>query len=122
MHTASTNVMADQWARSLEWDARCTSRNSAVLAQGSRDLPNLDSPMALCIQSATREQALADLPPNIQTIGHALESPNDPAWLKLLANSKVRRFVDLGRMHHFGSIWDGQEFWRQCFEPMEISL
>jgi hypothetical protein len=76
----------------------------------------------LRIQGATPKQALADLPPNIQTIGHALESPNDPAWLKLLAGSRVRRFVDLARMHHFGSIWDGQEFWRQCFETMELKL
>ena len=78
--------------------------------------------MALCIQGASREQALLDLPPNIQTIGHALEVPNDPVWLQLLAGSRVRRFVALGQMHHFGSIWDGQEFWRQCFEPMEVRL
>jgi hypothetical protein len=122
MHTASANVMAEQWARALGWDARCTSRNAALLARGTRDLPNFDALMALRIQGATRRQALANLPPNIQTIGHALESPNDPAWLKLLAGSRVRRFVDLGRMHHFGSTWDGQEFWRQCFEPMEVRV
>ena len=78
--------------------------------------------MALRIQGATREQALADLPPNIQTIGHALKAPDDPTWLELLASSRVRRFVALGRMHHFSSIWDGHEFWRQCFEPMEVRL
>jgi len=39
-----------------------------------------------------------------------------------LAGSSVRRFVNLNQMHHFGNIWDGQEYWRQCFEPMEISL
>jgi len=122
MHSASANVMAEQWARALGWDARCTPRNAALLARGTRDLPNFDALMALRIQGATRKQALADLPPNIQTIGHALESPADPAWLKLLAGSRVRRFVDLSRMHHFGSIWDGQEFWRQCFEPMEVRL
>ena len=122
MHTASANVMAEQWARALGWDARCAPRSAALLAHGTRDLPNFDALMALRIQGATRKQALADLPPNIQTIGHALESPNDPAWLKLLAGSRVRRFVDLSRMHYFGSIWDGQEFWRQCFEPMEVRL
>ena len=122
MHIASDNVMAEQWARALGWDARCTPENTALLAHGTRNLPGFDVLMALRVQSATRKQALADLPPNIQTIGHALESPNDPAWLKLLAGSHVRRFVNLSRMHHFGSIWDGQEFWRQCFEPMEVSI
>jgi hypothetical protein len=122
MHTASANVMAEQWARALGWDARRTPRNAALLVHGARDLPGFDALMTLCIQGATRNQALADLPLNIQTIGHALESPTDPAWLKLLAGSRVRRFVDLSRMHHFGSIWDGQEFWRQCFEPMEVRL
>ncbi len=122
MHMASDNVMAEQWAHALGWDARRTPQNSALLAHGTRNLPGFDVLMALRVQSATRKQALADLPPNIQTIGHALVSPNDPAWLKLLAGSRVRRFVNLSNMHHFGSVWDGQEFWRQCFEPMEISL
>ena len=120
MHTASSNVLTEQLARSLGWDARCASGNAALLAAGTADLSSFEAPMALRIQNATPEQALANLPGNIQTIGHALEAPDDPAWLSLLAGSRVRRFVALGRMHHFGSIWDGQEFWRQCFEPMEI--
>ena len=120
MHIASANVMAEQWARTLGWDVRRTIGNAALLAHGARNLSAFEVHMALRIQGATREQALADLPPNIQTIGHALEAPDDPAWLKLLASSRVRRFVALGRMHYFDSIWDGQEFWRQCFEPMEV--
>lgn len=120
MHTASDNLMADQWSRALGWDARRAPRNAAVLASGSRDLPGFDARMALRIQAATPEQALADLPTNIQTIGHALNAPDDAAWLELLAGSGVLRFVPLGRMHHFGSTWDGQEFWRQCFAGMEI--
>jgi hypothetical protein len=122
MHTASANVMAEQWSRALGWDARRTARSGALLAHGARDLPAFEASMALSIQGASREQALLDLPPNIQTIGHALEAPDDPFWLQLLAGSRVRRFVPLGQMHHFGSIWDGQEFWRQCFEPMEVRL
>lgn len=122
MHTASANVMAEQWARALGWDAQRTPDNTALLACGTQGLPSFDGLMTLRIQGASRKQALVDLPPNIQTIGHALESPHDPAWLKLLAGSRVRRFVDLSRMHHFGSIWDGQEFWRQCFEPMEVGI
>jgi len=122
MHTASANVMAEQWARALGWDARRSARNAALLAYGTRDLSTFEASMALCIQGASREQAFVDLPTNIQTIGHSLEAPEDPAWLQLLAGSRVRRFVALGQMHHFGSIWDGQEFWRQCFEPMEVRL
>jgi hypothetical protein len=120
MHTASDNVMADQWSRAVGWNAKRAPRNAAVLASGSRELPGFDARMALRIQAATPEQALADLPPNIQTIGYALVAPGDPAWLELLAGSGVLRFVPLGQMHHFGSTWDGQEFWRQCFEEMEI--
>ena len=122
MHTASANVMAEQWSRALGWDARRTARSAALLAHGTRDLPAFEASMALSIQGASREQALQDLPANIQTIGHALEVPDDPVWLRLLAGSRVRRFVALGQMHHFASIWDGQEFWRQCFEPMEVRL
>lgn len=122
MRTASANVMAEQWARALGWDARRTPGNTALLANGTQDLSTFESPMALRIQGATRKQALADLPSNIQTIGHALVQPDDPTWLKLLAGSRVRRFVPLSRMHYFGGIWDGQEFWRQCFEPMEVRL
>ncbi len=122
MYRASANVMAVQWARALGWDAQCTAGNTAVLAYGAANLASFDALMTLRIQGASREQALMGLPSNIQTIGHALESPNDPGWLKLLADSRVRRFVDLNRMHHFGSIWDGHEFWRQCFEPMELSI
>lgn len=120
MHTASGNLMAEQWSRALGWDPKRTPGNTAVLASGARGLRGFESPMALRIQSATAEEALADLPPNIQTIGYALEKPKDPAWLKLLAGSQVLRFVPLGQMHYFGSHWDGQEFWRQCFEGMEI--
>jgi hypothetical protein len=120
MHTASGNILAEQLSRALGWSPKLAPRNAALLASGSRELPGFESSMALRIQSATPEQALADLPPNIQTIGYALETPNDPAWLALLARSRVLRFVPLGQMHHFGSTWDGQDFWRLCFEGMEI--
>ena len=76
--------------------------------------------MSLQIVGASPEEALASLPANIQTIGHALENPDDPAWLELVARSAALRFVPLARMHHFGSPWDGQEFWRQCFDCVEV--
>lgn len=120
MHIASENLQADQWARALGWDAQRAPGNAAVLACGPHGLPPFEGRMALRIQAGTRQQARDDLPSNIQTIGYALAEPQDRAWLRLLADSPVLRFVPLGQMHYFGSHWDGQEFWRQCFEGMEI--
>ena len=60
------------------------------------------------------------LPANIQTIGHAVDKPADVAWLRLLAATRVKRFVPLARMHHFGPIWDGWEFWRGMFEVANV--
>jgi hypothetical protein len=120
MHTASDNLMADQWSKALGWSPKLATRNAALLASGSRELQGFEARMALRIQSATPDQALADLPPNIQTVGYALEKPDDPAWLELLGGSRVLRFVPLGQMHHFSARWDGQDFWRQCFEGMEV--
>jgi hypothetical protein len=120
MHTASDNLMAEQWSRALGWSPKLAAGHAALLASGSRELPGFEARMALRIQSATPDQAVSDLPANIQTVGYALENPDDPAWLTVLGKSRVLRFVPLGRMHHFGARWDGQDFWRQCFDGMEI--
>ncbi|MBF0256306.1 MAG: hypothetical protein HQL47_07565 [Gammaproteobacteria bacterium] len=120
MHSASATLMALHWARALGWDAQATQNNGAMLACGDYGLPSIQAPMALSIQPASKLQALAGLPANIQTLGHALTQPEHPDWLHLLANSQVRRFVPLAQMHHFTSFWDGEEFWRHCFTPMEV--
>ncbi|MEJ8568230.1 acyl-CoA reductase [Elongatibacter sediminis] len=120
MHVASSNLLASQWALALGWDTRVTERHGAVLACGSIDLEAFDSPMALRFVAASREQAVAGLPDNIQTLGHALTDPTDSEWLRLLAGTPVLRFVPLARMHHFGAVWDGQDYWRQCFSAMEV--
>ena len=120
MHIASANVLAAQHARALGWETETVARNAAVLAHGPPGLPDFDAPMTLCIQAASREEALAALPQNIQTVGHVLNDPEDPGWLRLLAASKVLRFVPLGQVHFFNNSWDGQDFWRQCFESMEV--
>lgn len=120
-HVASSNVMTRQLAAARGWDATLTARNAAVLAVGDMTLPMLDAPMALPIITATPEEALTHLPANVQTIGHALVEPRDPRWLDRLAESSVKRFVPVGRMHHFGSIWDGLTFWRQSFEEVEVA-
>jgi len=61
------------------------------------------------------------LPANIQTIGHVVKYPNDPKWLQMLERTHVLRWVPLGRMHHFGPVWDGQDFWRQLFTWVEVA-
>jgi hypothetical protein len=122
MHMASGNMMACQWAAALGWDARITVRNGAVIACGDFELNLCDAPMLLAVVPASVERALASLPANIQTIGYALQDPNMDLWLRRLAGTTVKRFVPLDRMHHFGPVWDGWDFWQQLFEPMEIQL
>jgi hypothetical protein len=121
MNVASANALAAQQARALGWKTTVAPRNAAVIVQGSLDLPPVESPMTLSLHTASRKEALAALPDNIQTIGHAVNDAKDPAWLELLADSPVLRFVPLGKVHYFSSSWDGQDFWRQCFQAMEIS-
>jgi hypothetical protein len=117
---ASQNVMARQWAAALGWDAVVTSRNAAVLAAGSPGQELVGGPMTLHLLAATVEEAVRNLPANIQTIGHALVNAGDPAWLEVLARTAVKRFVPLAQMHHFGPVWDGIGFWRQLFEEIEV--
>ncbi len=121
MHVASANVMARQWAAALGWDAASAPRNAAVLAAGTIDLPPIDALTLLPIVPATIEQAVARLPSNIQTIGHALSRGGDPRWLHVLASTPVKRFVPLAQMHHFGPLWDGRNFWRDMFEEVEVA-
>ncbi len=120
IHLASQNVMTRQWAAALGWDATSTLHNAAVIAVGSTDLPRPTGLMFLPIVAASRDDAVQQLPANIQTIGHAVGNPSDAAWLKMFAPTPVKRFVPLGRMHHFGATWDGWEFWRGMFETMTV--
>ena len=119
-HIASSSTMARQWAAAVGWDAALAPGGAAVLAAGTSDLAPFEGPMALPIVGATLEEAVATLPVNIQTIGHALDDPGSERWLDLLAQTAVKRFVPLARMHHFGPLWDGADFWRQSFELVEV--
>jgi len=120
MHVASSNILAFQLANALGWQAALVPRHGAVLAVGKLDSPAFSALMSLPIIPATLEQAISRLPVNIQTIGYALKSPADARWLEILARSRVKRFVPLSRMHHFGPVWDGWAFWNQAFEEIEI--
>jgi hypothetical protein len=121
-HLASANVMTRQWAAAIGWDAVTTGRNAAVLASGAEDLQPLESPMALGIVSTSLKRAVDALPPNVQTVGHAVAHPEDPGWLGAIAGTAVKRFVPIARMHDFGPVWDGHGFWRQAFEEIEVGL
>ena len=123
-HVASSNVMARQWAAALGWDAVLAPANAAVLAVGTSDLERFDAPMALPIVAAPLERAAAELPDNIQTIGHAFAEAGESSWgrcLELLSRPGAKRFVPLARMHHFGPVWDGVDYWRRTFEHVEIA-
>jgi hypothetical protein len=117
---ASSNIMARQWAAALGWDARLTAQHGAVLAVGGPGVPEFAVTMGLMIMPATVAEALASLPPNIQTLGYSLTAPTDQHCLRILAQTRAKRLVPIAAMHHFGPVWDGQAFWRQAFEEIEV--
>ena len=121
MHVASENTLARQHAAAVGWDAVSAPQNGATLAVGDLSLPPTLGRMTLPILPANLQQAVEYLPANIQTIGHALHDSRDTAWLRILGRTGAKRFVPLARMHHFGSIWDGWDFWRGLFEIVEVA-
>ncbi len=122
MHLASANYLTWQLALARGWDAILAPANHAVIATGGVGSPAVDGPMFLPVVASTVEQAVALLPSNIQTLGHALLNPNDTSWLTLLAGAGIKRLVPIAHMHHFGDVWDGRNFWRDCFEEVEVRL
>ncbi len=121
MHQASANIMTRQHAAILGWSAELTERHGAVLAVGDASLPEIEGPSVLPFVALPLEQAIAQLPSKIQTIGHAVANPRNPRWLRMLASTSVKRFVPLARMHHFGPVWDGLRFWQMFFEEVEVA-
>jgi hypothetical protein len=122
VHVASANTMALQWAAATGWNAKLAGERHAVIGVGDLSLEAIDTPMFLPICPATLEEAVTQLPANVQTIGHAFRDPADPRWLQVAAATRIKRLVPIARMHHFGPLWDGQRFWSQCFEEVEVRL
>jgi hypothetical protein len=120
MNVASQNVLRRQLAAAAGWDAKSCARNAAVLAVGSLALPAPGGLMTLPIVGAHAEGAAATLPTNIQTVGHCLRESDSPRWMALLAATRIRRWVPVAKMHHFGPVWDGQNFWAQLFEEAAV--
>jgi hypothetical protein len=77
--------------------------------------------MALAFVPASVEEAIHTLPARIQTIGYGFSAPRlETTWFNVLARTGIQRMVPLAKMHHFGPVWDGQAFWRQSFDEVEI--
>jgi Acyl-CoA reductase (LuxC) len=117
MHTASQNVASAQIANAKEWQAMLTPRNAAVLAVGTASLAAPGGVLTLAIVPASADEAIATLPPNIQTIG--IEHPGD-ALAARLAAAGAKRIVPIAAMHDFGPVWDGYDWWRQTFTLVEV--
>lgn len=120
MHVASQNILHAQLAAADGWNVVLGPRHGCVLGIGSAtggDLPGL---MSLALVPAAVDEAVAGLPTNIQTVGHCLADPLDPAWESMVAHTAVLRWVPVGRMHHFGVVWDGMNIWRQLFEEVRL--
>jgi hypothetical protein len=118
MHIASLNLMHSQLNEASGWDVKLTHRNGAALGVGSIDKPEMSGLMSLAIVSGTVEQAVAMLPPNIQTIGHHIADTSK--LLPKIAKTTVKRFVPVAQMHHFSPVWDGQNFFRLLFEEVAL--
>jgi hypothetical protein len=121
MHVASANIMARQLAAATGWDAKLAARQRGVVAVGDIGAGQTPNLMTLSVVPATPEQAVEHLPENIQTIGHALVDAQDARWLRLIVQSKVKRFVPIAAMHYFGPTWDGWGFWQQMFEEVVVA-
>jgi hypothetical protein len=119
-HIASGNLMIRQWAAAVGGDSKLVDRARAVLTVGTKELPSFDGLMSLEIVSESFGDVIKSLPANVQTIGYLLINPKDEKWLRVLSENKIKRFVPIESMHHFGPVWDGYGFWRQMFEEVAI--
>jgi hypothetical protein len=121
MNVASENLRALQVARAAGWDARLVADGRAVVSVGEHALPTYPAQLELRVVPASRAQAREGLPDNIQTIGHALLDASAPEWLDMLATTNVLRFVPLGTMHHFETVWDGRDFFVELFTCTRVT-
>jgi hypothetical protein len=119
MHTASQVTRAMQVARAHGWETALAPSNAAVLACGPVDAPRTATGTILWISGASMSEALATVPANLQTVGHAVSDPGAPRWSSALFTAGARRWVPIRQMHHFGWTWDGEEWWRRLYRFRE---
>jgi hypothetical protein len=121
MAVASSAVLDHQWAASLGWDSRLAPGHGAAFAVGRDGLDKPSGLRVLPIVPLSVERALATLPDRIQTIGHGVTAARERGLLPAVAASRAARFVRLADMHRFGPVWDGQAFWRETFDLLEVT-
>ncbi len=121
-HVASANVLAQQWAQAQGQTARLIGDNAAVLITAPASAVVVKAHMALYLQWGGLDEIRQTQSENLQTIGHALADPADPAWLAAFSASPAVRFVPLLRMHDFGPIWDGIDWFRGLFHVRQIKV
>jgi len=112
---ASTGLLDDQWARMEGWDSRLVPGNGAAIAVGGAGMSPPAGQRILPLMPMKMREALASLPANIQTVGHALSPAVERDLAPRLTARGVLRFVPVAEMHHFGPVWDGQDYWRRTF-------
>jgi len=121
MSVASAAIRDHQWAAARGWDSRLAPRHGSAFAVGDAEMPKPNGSRLLPLTAMTVEQALESLPARIQTIGHAVSRDRERQLLRRIVPRGVKRFVPLADMHRFGPIWDGQAFWQQTFDRMELA-
>ncbi len=117
-HIASQNILSQQVAQARGWSARVSKGHGAVFCSGALEAENVTGPYLLTIIPCNPQDAISHLPPNIQTIGHAVRDPSSESWLQAVASTEIERFVPLSQMHHFTPTWDGYPFVRGLFEDI----
>jgi hypothetical protein len=119
MHTASQNVLQAQLAAADGWEVRLAPRHAAVFGVGHMGNAGMTGLMSLGIVAGSVEETIATLPANIQTVGTILRDARK--LLSRIGQTTVKRFVPVAEMHHFGPVWDGQNFFRQFFEEVPVN-
>ena len=112
---SSTGLLDHQWARAEGWDSRLVKGHGAAIAVGDPTMTPPAGQRILPLTPMTISHAVAALPGNIQTVGHAVSPPTEGALMPRLAPRGIARFVPVAEMHHFGPVWDGQDYWRRTF-------
>src|SRR5262249_25872102 len=114
MADASECFCTTQVALSHGWRARAAALPDAVASSGTLDLPSAGGRRHLEIVPASLEEAIAALPTNTQTIGHA--GVDQATLFQRLVTTPAKRIVPLARMHHMGAVWDGLPLVQSLFE------
>ena len=118
---ASTSLLDDQWARVEGWDSRLVDGHGAAIAVGDARMSPPLGQRILTLMPMTTLEAVGSLPPNIQTVGHAVSPERARTLHPRLTARGVLRFVPVSEMHHFGPVWDGQDYWRRTFSVEAVA-